>query len=115
MTERKVMLRNGTQERVQLVGIIEFQVDTLLRTDPTAVLELVEKARDPDYKPSDPSVAVLTRRNILDEDGKLHGSVSNIIQSMAVGEGMDMQFVSPVASDLKNVLTAKSGHTAPKP
>ena len=93
-----VRLRNGAQEAEPLVRTTMMILDNLLETKPIVAYELVMKCRDKNHKLFGQSGADLQNLSLVDANGGVHDSVRNIILSAAEGDGLNMQFVSPIAA-----------------
>lgn len=90
-------LKNGAEEMRVLVGATMLSLKSLLADDPMAFYDLVELCKDPDYTVFGDNIDVLKAVALVGNDGKIHGSIKNIIVSAVTGEGLDMVLGSPVA------------------
>lgn len=91
-----VMLKNGAEEVEQLVTVVAMSIDDLLKTSPITLFELVAKCKDANHKIFGNHEKRLEDRALI-ENGVIPASIRHIVLSGVVGEGLDMQFVSPIA------------------
>ncbi len=92
-----VRLKNGSEEPNALVAVTMVSLDALLDGHPIAAYDLVMMCRDSNYKPFGGNGKTLRDRALIDESGRVHDSIKNIVLSAAKGDGMSMTFGSPVA------------------
>jgi hypothetical protein len=102
-----VKLRNGAEEFEPLVVNTLVTLKALWEQSPIFLYDLTMMARNRDYVPFPPCRAGLIRTGLVTPrivDGKahptlcsMHDSIRNIVLSSFVGDGMDMEMVSPLA------------------
>jgi hypothetical protein len=93
---QSIPLRNGTTAPRALVSTVMVAMKHLIERKPIIAYELVEKARDPAVDLSGISGQTLQELELLDEAGNMNPDVRNIVLSSAEGDGLEMQYVSPV-------------------
>lgn len=96
----EVLLKNGTKEAKVLVDVVMLSVRNLLNSGIsgiTALYDLVQICRNnPNYQKFGNNEETLKKLSLLQDDGKPHSSVRNIILSSVSGDGINMAFESPV-------------------
>ena len=93
-----VRLKNGSEELSTLVAVMMVSLKNLIKTDPISFFELVSKARDRNHEVfSRHQTGVLVGMGLMEPDGSLHSSISNVVLSAVSGEGLDMTLGDPVA------------------
>lgn len=96
MENELVTLKEGTQLPKGLVDVTMSSLQLLMRK-PTAFLEMIELARDPNYQISDNIRAVLDDGAFLDSSGNVERTITEVLLSTIEGEGRDLTLVSPIA------------------
>lgn len=92
-----VQLKNGTTELRALVNITIFTLRSLIKESPLALYELVELCKDRDHEVfSDVLGDDLKARSLIQSDGRVHGSIRNIVLSAVTGDGLSMELGSPL-------------------
>ena len=94
---KKVKLRNGKEEIESLVWSTGTSLKELLKKKPMALYHLVMKCRDHNYQLTDKVAEYLKSQDLILQDGTVHDSIKNIVLSTVVGEGINMELVSPLA------------------
>ena len=95
--DKMILLKNGVTEFRPLVAATMMSLRGLLERDPIAFYELVMKVRDPSHKVfSGHQVQVLKDLSLMDAEGGIHSTISNIVQSAVTGDGFNMVLTSPV-------------------
>ncbi len=96
----EVLLKNGTKEAKVLVNVVMHSVSTLLDSGVsglTSLYDLVQICRNnPNYQKFGDNEEMLKKLSLLQDDGKPHNSIRNIILSSVSGDGIDMAFESPI-------------------
>ena len=95
MTET-VELKNGTTEAKGLVNVMMISLHNLLQEDPITLYELVMKCRERDHQFWGDTVEKLQNLHLVEQDGRVHGAIRNIVLSAVTGEGLDMVLGSPL-------------------
>lgn len=96
---KTVKLKNGSEELEALVITIMRILQSLHQQQPIALYEAVMVARDPTHKPWGNTGKVLKKYTLLGADGRMHGSIRNIVLSGVAGEEMEMRIVNPLAAE----------------
>lgn len=94
-----VVLNNGTTAPQPAVIATFLSLRGLWRgglDDMCAVIDLVERCRNPQYPIEQGSEAKLRRLALIDSNGKIHEIVRNVALSAAEGKGSTMTLVSPL-------------------
>ena len=91
-----VRLRNGAEEAELLVVATMLHLERLYVAEPLAFFDAIMVARDPSYRTFGDVGATLRRLALLDQAGRMHGSIRNVLLSAAEGDGMDMRLVDPI-------------------
>ena len=98
-TAKVVKLRNGTEESPVLVSAIMLTLTTMWDSGlpgMLAVWDLREITRNPGYKAM--YLDMLKEAALVDENGAVHQSIRNIVESATEGDQLDFQLVSPIAA-----------------
>jgi hypothetical protein len=99
-----VTLRNGSQVSSDTVLTVSKALLDLRDQgiDGFCVLyDLVCICRDPlGYTPDQNNLEPMQQRGLMETDGSISKSVSDIVLSSAVGEGLEMKFFNPLADDI---------------
>lgn len=98
---RTVRLRNGAEEAEPVVIGVLLGLDLVIERNLVAFRELVAKARDDGYQVSAAGQTVLRARGLLAAEGRLHGSIRNVILAAVTGEGEGMVLGNPLAEDAR--------------
>jgi hypothetical protein len=93
---RIVTLRTGVTVDARAAVATWVSIQGLHQKDWAALYEAVLIARDPDYKPSGDSAAVLRRWSLL-RDGLMHDHTRAVLLASAEGDGEDMILRPPYA------------------
>lgn len=97
-----VLLKNGERVPKSVVVTTMMTIDLLLEEDPVLfVLDLLEKAKNPNLALTPKAKAKLIGLAMLNHDGTMHSIVRAIILSSVEGEGLDMKIVNPVQQSKK--------------
>lgn len=96
MTVKTVTLKNGSQEAEAVVRATMLHLLRLFDEDPTLAYEFVMITRDPNYALWNDAGEQLKRLHLLDQHGKVHDSVRNIVLSSVTGDEMNMVIESPI-------------------
>ena len=94
---KMVQLKNGTEEALPLVAVMVMTLRRLYKDHAIAFYELHEICKDHTHKPFGNAGEILRGLRLLEPDGKVHGSIRNIVLSAVSGEGFDLTLGSPVA------------------
>lgn len=94
-----VRLRTGAEVAPPLVITITVALDRLMNTHPVAVYEAVQIARDPAHVPFGKTGPALEELNLIDRRGVMHDATRDVILAATEGDGFDIGFVNPYASD----------------
>ncbi len=94
-----VTLRNGQQEAKALVVATMMNLKQLTGDIPgwLQLADLVEACKSNDVYRGGGNAQDLVKRGLLQGDGKVHGSIRNIVLSSIHGDGPDMEVGSPIA------------------
>lgn len=96
-----IKLKNGTEEAAPLVMVTNALLKNLWNSGIgglTTVSDLVQICRrDPKYSKFGENEEVLKQLKLLQPDGQPHNSIRNIVLSSFTGEGLNLEFVSPIA------------------
>ena len=96
MTIETVKLKNGTIEAEGLVSVMMFSLRNLLQESPITFYELVMKCRDRDHQFWSDTLKSLQDLHLIQQDGKVHDSIRNIVLSAVEGEMSEMTLGSPL-------------------
>ena len=99
MTIKNVTLRTGVEMPDALVRTVNLALSTLMNTNPVALYEAVEIARDRNHVPFGNTGDVLREMHLLESDGLMHGATRDVIRASAEGDGFDVRLVSPYAKE----------------
>lgn len=91
-----VKLKNGSEEAKSLVNVTMLSLQSLIKDQPIAFYELVEKARNKDHRLFGKTGEVLEDLSLIQSNHALHGSIKNIVLSAAKGEGLELSLQSPI-------------------
>lgn len=91
-------LKNGAEEATPLVAVTMMALRELIKL-PIPFYELVMICRDRNHKLWSNTASILQERNLLDETGRVHDSIRNIVLSAVSGEGIDMVLGWPVEGE----------------
>lgn len=91
-----VQLANGKVEAKPLVLVTMLSLESLLESNPIAFHELTMKCRDDEHTFFGNTEEVLKQSALVQEDGKIHQSIKNIVVSAVKGEDLDMMLGSPL-------------------
>jgi hypothetical protein len=98
-----IRLKNGSEEPKPVVHVTMISLKEMWQSGipgMLAVSDLVQICRgDPTYKPSGDKENQLKQLSLLQEDGRPHDSVRNVVLSAFTGKGLDLQMTSPVAAE----------------
>lgn len=93
-----IRLKNGSEELSTLVAVTMMSLKNLFKSDPISFFELVSKARDRNHQVfSKHQTNVLVGLGLMEREGNLHNSISNVVLSAVTGDGLDMTLGDPVA------------------
>ena len=93
-----IRLKNGSEELSTLVAVTMMSLKNLIKSDPISFFELVSKARDRNHQVfSKHQTNVLVGLGLMEREGNLHNSISNVVLSAVTGDGLDMTLGDPVA------------------
>jgi len=92
-----VTLKNGTEEVKSLVVVTMLSLRNLMTDNVTAFYDLVMVCRDSDYHPFEDNGDYLKARSLLQDSGRVHESIRNIVLSAVTGDDLDMELGSPYA------------------
>lgn len=96
-----VKLKNGTEVIEPVLITTMINLDALMKKNPIAFYELVQKCRNPQHKMFGNTEQVAESLALI-ERGSIHDSVRNIVLSAVEGDGLKMSLSSPVASSVTN-------------
>lgn len=102
-TLEEIELKNGTTAPKALIVTTTLALDDLLRTNMLTVIELIEKAKNKNYKMFGNSELVVETTSLM-EDGQIHESVKNIILSSFTGERFNLKRVFPLKEKLPSTI-----------
>ena len=102
-TLEEIELKNGTTAPKALIATTTLALDDLLRTNMLTVIELIEKAKNKNYKMFGNSELVVKTTSLM-EDGQIHESVKNIILSSFTGERFNLKRVFPLKEKLPSTI-----------
>lgn len=94
-----VTLRTGVEMPDALVRAVNRALARLKNTNPIALYEAVEMARDPSHVPFGKTGDVLRELYLLEPDGSMHGATRDAIRALTEADGFDVRLVSPYASE----------------
>ena len=95
MTET-VKLKNGAIEAKGLVNVMMVALRNLLQEDPVTFYELVMKCRDRNHQFWSDCGDKLQDLHLVEQDGRVHRSIRNIVLSAVEGEMLEMTLGSPL-------------------
>lgn len=95
-----VILKNGADEADVLVASVLVTLNNILDVGVAGTIacyDLVMLCRDPNYHVFGKSKKLLKDNALIDPNGTVHSSISNIVLSWSRGNGTDMVFgVDPI-------------------
>jgi len=92
-----VTLKNGATEADVTVFAAMASLDSLMKKNPMALYELTQKCRDENHKVFNEHLELVLKDGcLMEQDGKIHESIKNIVLSAVVGDGLDMILDSPI-------------------
>ncbi len=94
-----VALNNGSSEPQPIVVAAYMSLSGLWEegiAGMCAVIDLVSRCNNPRHPIDRQSEEKLRSLALIEPDGKIHGSIKNVVLSAAKGTGLDMTLVSPV-------------------
>lgn len=94
--DKAIKLRTGVTESQGVVLGTMIALKSLMKTNPIALYELTELARNPDHTPFGNAGEVLQSRNLLQTDGRLNQSVKNVVLAATTGDGLELALTSPL-------------------
>lgn len=99
-----VQLRNGSEETESIVRVVTAGLQNILKNTMGALAfhDLVVLCRDPEREETSSTrmtIDELKENGLVQVDGTVNQSIRNVVLSSAEGEGLEMQFVSPIAED----------------
>lgn len=92
-------LRNGAEEAEPLVKVTMLSLQRLFQEKPIVAYELRELCKNPQHQLFGNAGNDLKALNLVQEDGRIHDSIRNIVLSAFEGEGLGMTMISPVATE----------------
>lgn len=90
-----VRLKNNSEEAVPLVNVMMVSLRLLLEEQPVTFYELVMLARDWQHDLFGNTGDKLRERHLIQQDGRMHASLRNIILSAVEGNGLKMSLGDP--------------------
>lgn len=94
-----VKLRTGAEVPEPLVATTTLALEALMATNPIALYEAVEVARDPSHVPFGKTGDALRGYHLLDGSGQMHGTARDIILAATECEEFDIRLVSPYSTE----------------
>lgn len=94
---QKVQLKDGSMVPDATMRTVYLSMQHLFETNPLALYELGQIARNPDHVPFGSLGGVLAGTNLIDGDGRMHDDTRHVVLSSLPGDGMDMRLVHPAA------------------
>ena len=91
-----VILKNGQEEIEELVVVTHALLSELSEKHPLVFFDLVERCRGVDRVLMPQSEELLKDWRLLEQDGKVHASIRNVVVSAVTGDGLGMVLESPV-------------------
>lgn len=95
---RVVELRTGAEVPEPLVATTVLALEALMDTNPIALYEAVEIARNPSHVPFGKTGDALRGLSLLDGSGQMFSTARDIILAATDGGDFDIRLVSPYAS-----------------
>ncbi len=96
MATEVVELKNGSKEDKRIVVVIMVSLRNLIKTHPIALCELIMKCKDANHQFFGNTGEVLQGLCLVQIDGSVNTSVSDIVLSAVEGDGLDMTLSSPI-------------------
>lgn len=107
---KTVQLKNGTTELKGAVNTTYFTLRELSKTSPLAVYELMELCNNRDHKIfSDRLEQDLLTFGLIQQGGRVHPTIKNVVLSAVVRDGFDISLVSPLADESERVFDGAIG------
>lgn len=103
MTNGQFILRSGTAVSETLITAVIAKCEDLFTFGlgaERAIFELVELCKHKDYKLTSTSKAILQDVGLCDSRSFIADDVREIVLQSAIGSGLDMNFISPLAPRL---------------
>jgi hypothetical protein len=92
-----VQLKDGSKVPDATMRTAYLSMQHLYETNPLALYELAQVARNPHHMPFGNLGQVLIDSNLVDGDGRMHDDTRHVVLSSLPGDGMNMQLVHPAA------------------
>ncbi|HJY98896.1 MAG TPA: hypothetical protein VJ227_04230 [Patescibacteria group bacterium] len=99
MSLNTVCLRNGAEEAEVAVKVIMISLNGLLRrgiAGVTQFYDLTMICRDPSYRIGEYNLKALQELHLLENDGRPHDTIKNVVLSAVTGDGFQMGLRSPL-------------------
>jgi hypothetical protein len=93
---KTVVLKNGAEEVESLVVVCMISLRTLSREAPLTLYDLAAKCRDSEYETFGNAEEELKQLGLMEDGGRIHDSIRNIVLSAIEGDGLDMHLTSPI-------------------
>lgn len=91
-------LKNGSEEVASLVTVTMMALDGLMKGNPMVLYELNEICKNSKHEIFGNRIEPILRDlKLMDENGKIHTSIKNIVLSAIAGEGLGLVLVNPIA------------------
>ena len=90
-----VTLRTGAEVPEPLVKVTLIALGRLLDSDPIALYEAWELARDPAHVPFGKTGDVLRELSLTDGSGRMYGTVRDVILAAVKIDGLDIRISDP--------------------
>lgn len=98
---KTIMLKSGVEEAESLVTVVMMSLRGLQEEGLPGMLTLydfAEKCKNPAYKLEGDAEQKLKGLGLVQQDGKIHQSIKNIVRSASEGEGLEFRLVNPLAN-----------------
>lgn len=96
-----IKLRNGTEEAEPLVKSVMMHLTSLWDSGLPGVLmlyDLREICEGRGNNVAKDTIRSLKERKLVEDDGRVHASIRNVVLSALEGQGLDTTLVSPLAT-----------------
>ena len=95
-----VLLRTGIEEAKPLVNVVMMSLKGISQKEGLpgvlAVYDLAQKCKNPQYAFFGKAEELLKKYALVQEDGKIHSSIRNIVNAASEGEGLEHRLVNPI-------------------
>lgn len=92
-----VKLKNGSEVAKPVVIALMINLEALMKSNPIAFYELVEKCKNSEHEMFGHTKDVVTEWALIDSNGSVNSAVRDVVLSAVEGEELSMSLGNPVA------------------